>query len=181
MALFNRLFQRPSDATAGSLTELSPQADEASVAQFLKECVPLLDQQNRQHDQSWGMSTADWQVDQSTGLIQFTRTDELHAQCPVQIIGVRSQSQRTWRWSWSEEEIETPLQQAAWLARRFGTEYGQRQFTQPEFEATPEQCWAMTAVAARLWKGEGAVRGDYEDLQVYMVFGIIRVSALLRV
>src|SRR4051812_26144188 len=73
------------------------------------------------HDGAWDLASADWEVDQETGLIVFTGAG-VTATAPVQIIGTYNTLDGTWLWGWDHPSVLPALQEHAGRVRAYGEE-----------------------------------------------------------
>lgn len=124
------------------------------------------------------LANADWSVDQEAGLIQFERQDGSLLAAPVQIVGSWSPQSHLFTWGWGHPSVRVRLRAGAERTRWFGDKHGLPEFCDPQFKATEDYAWRLTAVAMKVNGAIGAYRGPTADGPVvFMTLGDIKVLA----
>lgn len=124
------------------------------------------------HDRLWHLADAkNWSVDQDVGELVFVLPQSMTATCDVQIIGTYNTTDGTWLWGWDHPAVQKPLQDHAWLARRYGDDHAIPKLTTKKVACTEDEAWEFTALACKLAEAQGAYRGPSGPTLVYMTFG----------
>lgn len=154
-----------------------------SAALFAPEHRPLIERAiaELQHktaalDAVTHFSKAEWTVDQDVGTIIFERDDGIQLSAPVQIIGTYNSADKTWLWAWDNPSIEKPLTRAAAAVQAYGQEHGISSLTTRKISCEEGDCWAFTALGAKLDDAQGAYRGPAGPTYVFMTFGKVEMS-----
>jgi hypothetical protein len=127
------------------------------------------------HDAGWQLGTADWAVDQNTGLIVFTG-EVFTATAPLQIIGTYNTLDSTWLWGWDHPSVHTPLQEHARRVQEYGEEHGIEVLTTRKLACDEMEAWEFTALACHLNDAQGAYRGPAGTTMVFMTFGAVELT-----
>ena len=161
-------------ALAGSSAAHS--ADDAQA--YVQQSVGGLQAQLAANDGLWRLSeAASWSVDQDQGQITFSFDNGKRARAPVQIIGTYNPANGTFLWGWDHPSVLPPMRQHAALAKAWGEQHQQPQYTTRLVRCTEEEAWAFTAVAARLGGASGAYRARSGGPIVFVSFGTITLDA----
>lgn len=143
---------------------------------FVAQAVNELQAKN-ESNRAWGLgSFARWNLDQTTGRLEFTAADGGRAVTPAQIIGSYQPSDRSWRWAWDNPSIKPALQRDSLLVKRFGEQHGIARLTSPRFVGEEADAWAMTAIAFKLTGAQGAYRAPAGSTIVFLTFGEVRAE-----
>lgn len=128
------------------------------------------------HIGSWHMDTATWAVDLDIGRISFVTKTGTNVHAPVQVIGTRLKSDRTWLWAWDNPSIPSACAADARRVRAFGTRQGIAALTDAKIDASEADAWKYTALAAHLAAANGAYRGVAGKTEVFMTFGMVTME-----
>jgi hypothetical protein len=112
-----------------------------------------------------------WNVDQATGIIDFTRDGPrgaIQARAPVQILASFNTKDGAWLWSWANPSIRSSLTAHATTTRDFGEQRGIAELTGRTFECTEADCWRITALACMINGAHDAYRGPAGPTLVFM-------------
>lgn len=158
-----------------ALSSAAHGADDAQA--YVQQSVAGLQAQLAASDGLWRLSeAANWSVDQDQGQITFSFADGKRARAPVQIIGTYNPANGTFLWGWDHPSVLPPLRQHAALAKAWGEQHQQPQYTTRMVRCSEEEAWAFTAVAARLAGASGAYRGRSGGPIVFVSFGTITLD-----
>ncbi len=150
--------------------------DDTEFRSFVERSMEELRAKTSAHDALWHLSEADWDVDQERGVIRFTRSDGLVAECPVQIVGTYDTTDGTWLWGWDHPSVEPPLQQHAAVVKSYGKEHGIEKLVTRKVNCTEDEAWEFAAVACKLAEAQGAYRGPSGSTLVFMTYGEVKLS-----
>lgn len=93
-----------------------------------------------------------------------------------QIVGSLSGRSKTWLWAWDNPYLLENINQDIWEVKKFGDINSIEKLTTPKWEATEQDAWDMTAIAAKLLKAKGAYSFLSDDIRVYVI--LTRIVAL---
>lgn len=127
------------------------------------------------HDSCWGLGTADWAVDQDTGLITFTGK-KMVATAPAQIIGTYNTQDDTWLWGWDHSSVADNMAEHARRVHDYGEQHGIPALTTRRLQCSEDEAWEFTALACHLCEAQGAFRGPAGTALVFMTFGDVTLS-----
>lgn len=141
-----------------------------SVRAFIESSVEAMKKVQEFNVNTWHLNSSDsqWGVDTETGKITFTFSDKV-VSADVQIIGTLHNGE--FMWGWDHPSVPEPLSRAAALAKDWGNENIQNDYTEKLVAADIDKAWEFTAVAARLDKASGTYSGATGDARVFMTFG----------
>jgi hypothetical protein len=154
-------------------------ADEGQLRLLVERSLEELRIKTAVHDGTWQLGTADWSVDQDTGLIVFTGK-EITATAPVQIIGTYNTLDGTWLWGWDNPSVDPSLQEHAQRVHEHGKRHGIAGLTTRKLTCDEAQAWEFTALACHLCEAQGAYRGPAGTAMVFMTFGVVSLSKTER-
>ena len=175
MALFSGWFK----GAAAKERALPSYPDKLSAAQIdavFTRAREGLKAQTAAHIGSWHMDGATWDVDLDAGVITFVNKRGWKIRAPVQVIGTRSLADGTWLWGWDHPSIPADRAADARLVRAFGEKQRLAALTTRKIEASEDEAWDFTALAAYLSGANGAYRGPTGQAQVFMTFGQLTIS-----
>jgi hypothetical protein len=139
-------------------------------ASFVEDCRNELRQKIASSVDKWKLTKfARFNFDQETGQIEFLDGEGPDIVCEVQVIGTYSKATRTWLWAWKNDFILDKLKDDSLIVNEFGDRHGLERLLDPKWEATEEDAWDMTAVAAHLSPAEGAYRLPNRDVMIFML------------
>ena len=127
------------------------------------------------HDAAWKLGSADWAVDQDTGLITFT-VKKVTATAPAQIIGTFNTLDDTWLWGWDHPSVDEAMGEQARQLHDFGQKHGIAALTTRKLECDENEAWEFAALACHLCGAQGAYRGPAGTALVFLTFGDVTLS-----
>jgi hypothetical protein len=84
----------------------------------------------------WGCGTAErWDLDQTTGLIQWTFPDRI-ATAPAQILASYNRPRGSWMWAWANASILPPLRRDSQRVRDWALDNGHPNWPSRSFRQT---------------------------------------------
>jgi hypothetical protein len=128
------------------------------------------------HNGSWRAGESSWDVDLEAGVITFRNPAGWVITAPVQLVGTLLPDKGTWLWGWDHPSAPEPARAHAKLVHAFGTAQDLAALTTRQIEATEEDAWSFTALAAHLAGANGAYRGPAGPAMVFMTFGDIEIT-----
>ncbi|MBC7815313.1 MAG: hypothetical protein IAG10_00270 [Planctomycetaceae bacterium] len=144
----------------------------AEYQSLLEQSMEELRLKTAAHDGLWHLSDAkNWSVDQDVGQIVFSLPKGMKAICDVQIIGTYNTDDETWLWGWDHPAVQKPLQDHAWMVKRYGDSHAISRLTTKKLACTEDEAWEFTALACKLAEAQGAYRGPSGPTLVFMTFG----------
>jgi hypothetical protein len=93
-----------------------------------------------------------------------------------QIIGSLSGKSGTWLWAWDNPYLLENTVQDSWKVKDFGIENGISNLTSPKWEATEQDAWDMTAIAAKLLVAKGAYSFLSDDIRAFVIFKDLKIT-----
>ncbi len=116
--------------------------------------------------------------DQPTATLTFSDGGKPTVVAHVQFVGLLDTAAHTWSWAWAVPDVAEPAKEQTERVRQFGASRVLPQLTTPQWEASHEDAWAMTAVAARILEAKGAYRAPSDDhTSAFLVFTDIARAA----
>jgi hypothetical protein len=133
------------------------------------------------HVRLFNLAEADWDADLVAGTITFT-SPQVVMTSPVQVVGTYNLLDSTWLWGWDHPSVSEPLARAAEVVRQYGEQSGVVSLTTRKLSCSEKDAWDFTALACKLYGGQGAYRGPDGDALVFFVYEQvnIRKAALSR-
>ena len=146
-------------------------ASDAGFEALIAEGEAYLSRNMMIHQQTWQFgSETGLNFDPQTGLLTFTFEGGREVRCPAQAVGTVDTRAGLWAWAWANPSIPEDLRRTVAVVRAHGERHGFDRLTRPEWPATTEQAWQMTAVAAKLCEHPGAYALSTGPLQMFLMF-----------
>ena len=79
-----------------------------------------------------------------------------------------------WLWAWDNPYLLENAIQDIQKVKKFGDKNEIEKLTSPKWEATEQDAWDMTAIAANLLKARGAYSFLSDDIRVFVIFKRIK-------
>ena len=149
---------------------------DAEIDAVFERAGAALDAQTAAHRGTWHMDGARWDADLEGGTIAFVNQRGWTIRAPVQVIGTRSLGDSTWLWAWDHPSVPAARAADARRVKAFGETQGLAALTTRKIEASEEDAWEFTALAAYLGGANGAYRGPTGETEVFMTFGEITIT-----
>ena len=168
MSFLDRIFNEPKPRGIGPTLAayMSPE-----FASLLDSSAQHLAAVTQLHEANWRFGKhKTWNFSQSEGLLRFSYADGTVAECSAQAIGSYSQNDGTWSWAWDNPSINASLKRDAELMRHYGQEHKFVPLTIPEWQATLDDSWAMTAASVLVCNAAGAYCGQMGPLSMFFAF-----------
>ena len=151
--------------------------DSKKYSQFLEESRSYLDRHQETCEKDFSLSLYHrMDYEQDTCRMVFSNTgvtSELVAE--YQIVGSLSASSGTWLWSWDNPYLLDNTIEEIWDVKEFGDQNNIDALSNPKWEATLEDAWDMTAIAARILKARGAYSFLSDDIRVFVIFKSLKI------
>jgi hypothetical protein len=139
-------------------------------ASFVADCRSELRQKIASSVEKWKLNKfRRFNFDQEKGQLEFLDGQGPDIVSDVQIIGTYSKETQTWLWAWNSDWILDNLKKDSLRVNEFGADHSLERLLDPKWEATEEDGWDMTAVAAHLVPSEGAYRLPNRDVMIFML------------
>jgi len=159
----------------GAKKEL-PAMSQAEFDAFVQDCRAELQQKIARSVDKWKLDKfTRFNLDQEKGQIEFLDGQGPNLVCDIQIIGTYSKESQSWLWAWESHWVLDEIKVDSLAVRDFGAQNGIERLTTPKWEATEEDGWDMTAIAAHLLPAEGAYRLPNREVMVFMLLKNIEV------
>ena len=101
------------------------------------------------------------ECDQGLARLVFSAGAKMALICDMIVVGSLCTDSHTWTWSWADESMRD--------IRDFGEERGYEKLAGASWDASPDDAWQMTAIAAKYLGAIGAYRVPDARGFVYMV------------
>lgn len=175
--LFDRLLGRGKAAAEAVAGRSYPaKLTDAEIDAVFERAEAELRLKTEGHNNSWRTGESSWDVDFEAGTITFRNSKDWVITAPVQLIGTLVPDSGTWLWGWDHPSAPEPVRAHAKLVHAFGTAQGLEALTTRQIEATEEDAWNFTALAAHLAGANGGYRGPTGRALVFMTFGEIAIT-----
>jgi len=157
------------------------QSQTVDLEAFLSGALEGLRLATAAHSNAWGFDRVKhWNLDQDTGILQFTLEGGLAAFAQAQIVGTYDADAGTFMWGWEHPSVDPALQQDASLVRTFGERHGFAELTTRVVACDQDRAWGYTAMAMRLAQAGGAYRAPASETTfVFLTFTKIQLRKLL--
>jgi hypothetical protein len=144
--------------------------------ELLEESRLYLDKQQAECDQEYRLNYLNrMDYEQETGMMIFSDVGVIpRVIADYQIVGSLSERSNTWLWAWDNPYLLENTFQDIRKVKKFGYKNDIEKLTSPTWEATEQDAWDMTAIAANLLKASGAYSFLSDDIRVFVVFKRIK-------
>ena len=146
--------------------------------QFIDESRLYLDKQQAACDLKYRMSRfrrMDYEQD-TCRMIFSDGGNQKRVVADYQIVGSLSGKSNTWLWSWDNPYLLENTFEDIWRVKKFGEDNDIESLTNSKWEATEQDAWDMTAIAANLLNAKGAWSFLSDDIRVFVVFNRIKMD-----
>ncbi len=167
MSWFKRLLGRSDEGPAS----------DAEFEALIAESEAYLSRNMMIHQQTWQFgSETGMKFNPQTGLLTFTFEGGREVRCPTQAVGTVDTRAGLWAWAWANPSIPEDLRRAVAAVQAHGECHGFDRLTRPEWPATAEEAWQMTAVAAKLCEHPGAYALSTGPLLMFLMFRAVHLD-----
>lgn len=174
--LFGRLFGSEAKAETAAGNNYPTQLSDAGIDAVFARAEEELRLKTEGHNGAWRAGESSWDVDLAAGTITFHNPKGWVITAPVQLIGTLVPDKGTWMWGWDHPSAPEPARAHAKLVHAFGEAQGLAALTTRQIEATEQDAWSFTALAAHLAGANGGYRGPAGSAMVFMTFGEIVIT-----
>jgi hypothetical protein len=113
--------------------------------------------------------------EQETGMMIFSDVGVVpRVAAHYQIVGSLSRKTNTWLWAWDNPYLLENTLEDIWKVKEFGDKNHIEYLINPKWEATEQEAWDMTAIAAYLLKAKGSYAFLSDEIQVFVIFTRIK-------
>ena len=113
--------------------------------------------------------------EQETGKMIFSDVGVIpRVVADYQIVGSLSERSNTWLWAWDNPYLLENTIQDIWEVKEMGDKNDIEKLISPKWEATKQDAWDMTAIAAYLLKAKGAYSFLSDDIRVFVILKQIK-------
>ena len=112
--------------------------------------------------------------EQETGKMIFSALATPKIISTFMIAGSVSARTNTWLWSWDNPYLLENVVKEMWKVRESGEKHHIYKLVEPKWEATEDEGWDMTAIAAYILKAKGAYKFPSEKIMTFAIFTGIR-------
>ena len=113
--------------------------------------------------------------EQETGKMIFSDVGVIpRVVADYQIVGSLSRKSNTWLWAWDNPYLLDNTIQDIWEVKEFGDKNDIEKLKSPKWEATEQDAWDMTAIAANILNARGAYSFLSDDIRVFVIIKRIK-------
>lgn len=112
--------------------------------------------------------------EQETGQMIFSSLAHPKIIADFRIAGSVSEISHTWLWSWDNPYLLDNIVEELWKVKEYGEKHGFNKLVEPKWNATIEDGWDMTAIAAYVLQAKGAYRFPSDEIITFALFMNIR-------
>ena len=125
---------------------------------------------------AWGCGSAErWDLDQTTGLIQWTFPDRI-ATAPAQILASYSRPKGTWMWAWANESILPSLRRDSQRVRDWALGNGHPELAEPLLSADEHLATDLSALAVVVTEAKGFYNPVNSAVVPIITFGEVTIA-----
>ncbi|HOY24205.1 MAG TPA: hypothetical protein PK002_13715 [Cellvibrio sp.] len=162
-------------------TMLSSAISSNSVAgaapDYIQASLSGLQSQTAAHSQTWSFGSEEsWAADLELGEITFTFSNGNVATTDIQVVGTYNTEDGSFMWAWDHPSVPEQLRAHSLLARQWGEENKQVNFTQRKVQCSENEAWEFSAVTNRLANANGVYRGPAGTALVFFTLGEIKLE-----
>jgi hypothetical protein len=137
---------------------------------FLDTCRKELKAKIAAMQHQWNLpSYPRFDFDQDKGQLIFSGAMSSVVLCEIQVVGSFSIKELTWEWAWNNPYIEDKLKIDSLALKDFGAKHGIQRLTTPNWPATEDDSWDMTAIGAHTCSASGAYRAPVGNIMIFML------------
>ena len=134
-----------------------------------------LDARIRRCNTAYGLDKCNrMDYEQETGKMVFSSLATPKIVAEFQIAGSVSSRSNTWLWAWDNPYLLDNVVKEVWKVKEYGEQHHIYKLVEPRWEATEDQGWDMTAIAAYILKAKGAYKFPSDKIMTFAVFTGIR-------
>ncbi len=144
--------------------------------ELLEESQLYLDTQQAKCDQEYRLNQFNrMDYEQETNRMIFSDVGIIpRVVAYYQIVGSLSGKSNTWLWAWDNPYLLENTIQDILKVKKIGDDNDIEKLTSPKWEATEQDAWDMTSIAANLLKAKGAYSFLSDDIRVFAIIKEIR-------
>ena len=125
---------------------------------------------------AWGCGGSErWDLDQTTGLIQWTFPDRI-VTAPAQILASYSRPRGTWMWAWANESILPPLRRDAQRVRDWALANGHLKLAEPVLSGDEHLASDLSALAVLITEAKGFYNPVNSAVVPIITFGGVTIA-----
>lgn len=146
--------------------------NQSQYLDLLEESRRYLDVQQAECDRKYGLKQFNrMDYEQETGRMIFSDVGVVpRLVADFQIVGSLSMKSHTWLWAWDNPYLLDNTIHEIWKVKGFGDLNDIEKLSSPKWQASEQDAWDMTAIAANLLKARGAYSFPSDDIRVFVIF-----------
>jgi len=110
------------------------------------------------------------EYEQETGVMVFSEEGiQQRVVAHFQVIGTYSDASQTWLWAWDNPYLLENTTRASGKLKEFGEQNKIKKLTEPKWEATRQDAWEMTALAAQMLHAKGVQIIPSDEILAFVV------------
>ena len=112
---------------------------------------------------------------QETGQMTFSEEgSDQKVVAHFQVVGTYSDASKTWLWAWDNPYLLNNTTEASLKIKEFGEKNEVKKLTDPKWEATRQDAWEMTALAAQLLHAKGVQIIPSDEISAFVILTEVR-------
>ncbi len=110
------------------------------------------------------------EYDQDSGTMTFSEEGvQQKVVARFQVVGTYSDASKTWMWAWDNPYLLDNTTEASVKVKEFGEKNKFQKLTDPKWEASLQDAWEMTALAAKFLQAKGVQIIPSEDIRAFVI------------
>ncbi len=115
------------------------------------------------------------EYDQESGTMTFSEEGvQQKVVAHFQVIGTYSDASKTWLWAWDNPYLLDNTTEASLKIKEFGEKNKIQKLTDPKWDATRQDAWEMTAMAAHILQAKGVQIIPSDEINAYVVLTTVK-------
>ena len=110
------------------------------------------------------------EYDQESGTMTFSEEGvKQKVVARFQVVGTYSDESKTWLWAWDNPYLLDNTTEESVKIKEFGEKNKIQKLTDPKWEASKQDAWEMTALAARMLHAKGVQIIPSDDISAFVI------------
>ena len=144
--------------------------DHEAFERLLDSSVSFLDTQQEVFRRDFRLGDHErWDWDQTRAQLTFSNAGKVALICDIAFVGSISTASNTWMWAWANDSLEEGVKAGMRELCEYGEEQGFEKLAGGYWDASEEDGWRMTAIAAKFFGAIGAYRTPSDQGFTFMV------------
>jgi len=110
------------------------------------------------------------EYDQDSGTMTFSEEGtQQKVMARFQVVGTYSDDSKTWLWAWDNPYLLDKTTEESIKIKEFGEQNKIQKLTDPKWEASLQDAWEMTALAAQFLQAKGVQIIPSDDIRAFVI------------